>query len=61
MCNGINDYLALRSFIVGYNISAADLALWGQLQGDESSLRTFLLYVMPPCGQVSTCQHERDR
>ncbi len=33
ICNGINDYLALRTFIVGYNLSVADIALWGQLQG----------------------------
>ena len=36
VCNGINDYLALRSFIVGYSVSAADLALWGQLQGERA-------------------------
>ncbi|KAG1668987.1 hypothetical protein FOA52_000580 [Chlamydomonas sp. UWO 241] len=32
VCNGINDYLALRSFVVGHALSVADLALWGQLK-----------------------------
>ena len=38
VCNGINDYLALRSFIVGYSVSSADLALWGQLQGESEGM-----------------------
>lgn len=32
VCNGINDYLALRTFVVGHSLSVADVALWGQLQ-----------------------------
>ncbi|GAX82872.1 hypothetical protein CEUSTIGMA_g10298.t1 [Chlamydomonas eustigma] len=32
VCHGINDYLALRTFLVGYNLTVADIALWGQLQ-----------------------------
>lgn len=34
VCNGINDYLALRTFVIGHNLTVADLALWGQLQGE---------------------------
>lgn len=34
VCNGINDYLALRTFLVGHNLTVADLALWGQLQSE---------------------------
>lgn len=29
----LNEYLALRSFMVGHALTLADLALWGQLQG----------------------------
>eukprot|EP00775_Hariotina_reticulata_P007441 gene7441-7651_t len=32
LCNSLNGYLSLRSFIVGYGTTAADLAIWGQLQ-----------------------------
>lgn len=34
VCNGINDYLALRTYVIGHNLTVADLALWGQLQGE---------------------------
>ncbi|KAF5833287.1 tRNA synthetases class I, catalytic domain-containing protein [Dunaliella salina] len=30
----INDYLTFRSFLVGHATTAADVALWGQLQGN---------------------------
>ena len=29
----LNDYLALRTFLVGHSLSLADLACWAQLQG----------------------------
>ncbi len=32
VCNGINDFMALRSYLVGNDLSVADLALWGALQ-----------------------------
>ncbi|GFR43005.1 hypothetical protein Agub_g4005 [Astrephomene gubernaculifera] len=32
-CVALNDYLALRTFLVGYSLTLADLAVWGQLQG----------------------------
>lgn len=31
VCHGLNDYLAFRTFLVGTDLSIADLALWGQL------------------------------
>eukprot|EP01025_Chloroclados_australasicus_P045510 TRINITY_DN4983_c0_g1_i1.p1 TRINITY_DN4983_c0_g1~~TRINITY_DN4983_c0_g1_i1.p1 ORF type:complete len:875 (-),score=90.09 TRINITY_DN4983_c0_g1_i1:294-2645(-) len=30
-CESLNDYLALRTFLVGYSLSIADLCAWGQL------------------------------
>lgn len=36
-CNGINDYLALRTYIVGHDLTVADIALWGQLQGESNA------------------------
>eukprot|EP00878_Enallax_costatus_P010415 GHUV01010871.1.p1 GENE.GHUV01010871.1~~GHUV01010871.1.p1 ORF type:complete len:501 (+),score=123.71 GHUV01010871.1:69-1571(+) len=32
LCQRLNSYLSLRSFFVGYSTTAADLAIWGQLQ-----------------------------
>ena len=32
-CAGVNDYLALRTFLAGHEVTAADVACWGQLQG----------------------------
>ncbi|KAK9867379.1 hypothetical protein WJX84_011083 [Apatococcus fuscideae] len=32
-CAVINDYLSLRTFLVDYSVTAADVACWGQLQG----------------------------
>jgi glutamyl-tRNA synthetase len=37
VCHGINDYLALRTYLVGYSLTVADIALWGQLQGTHQS------------------------
>ena len=34
VCNGINEYMTLRTFLVGYCLTVADLALWGQLQSE---------------------------
>jgi len=31
----INDYLTWRSFLVGHSTTVADVALWGQLQGEQ--------------------------
>lgn len=34
LCGRLNDYLSLRSFFVGFTTTAADFAIWGQLQGE---------------------------
>jgi glutamyl-tRNA synthetase len=44
LCNSLNSYLSLRSFIVGYGTTAADLAIWGQLQGTQQDL-CFQLFI----------------
>lgn len=31
-CRSLDDYLSLRTFFVGYNLTIADIAIWGQLQ-----------------------------
>ena len=33
-CSALNTYLALRSFLVGYSLTIADLACWGQLASE---------------------------
>jgi hypothetical protein len=35
LCGRLSDYLSLRSFFVGYGVTAADVAIWGQLQGEQ--------------------------
>ena len=32
-CAAVNEYLAVRTFLVGYSLTAADIACWGQLEG----------------------------
>jgi glutamyl-tRNA synthetase len=32
-CAVANEYLQLRTYLVGYRLSLADLACWGQLAG----------------------------
>ena len=33
VCVSINDFLALRTFLVGYTLTIADICAWGQLGG----------------------------
>lgn len=33
-CAAVDQFLALRTFMVGYSLTIADLAVWGQLQGE---------------------------
>ena len=33
-CEAINTYLTLRTFLVDYKVTAADIACWGQLEGN---------------------------
>lgn len=38
-CAAVNVYLALRTFLVDYRMTAADVACWGQLEGKQFALR----------------------
>lgn len=49
MCVSINNYLSLRTFLVGYTFTVADVALWGQLQGNWSVGGMQLLQVSCSC------------
>ena len=33
VCGVVNQFLALRTYLVGYQLSIADLKVWGQLHG----------------------------
>ena len=33
VCGVVDQYLSLRTYLVGYQLSIADLQVWGQLQG----------------------------
>ena len=34
VCASLSDFLALRTLLVGHTVTVADLAIWGQLQGE---------------------------
>jgi hypothetical protein len=34
LCGRLNDYLSMRSFLVGFTTTAADFSIWGQLHGE---------------------------
>lgn len=46
LCGRLSDYLSLRSYFVGYGVTAADVAIWGQLQGER------LLSLFLGCSQL---------
>lgn len=33
VCGVVDQFLSLRTYLVGYQLSIADLQVWGQLQG----------------------------
>ena len=35
-CRTLNEALSMRTFLAGYSLSVADMAIWGQLQGRPS-------------------------
>ena len=41
-CAVANEYLQLRTYMVGYRLSLADLACWGQLAGARTGSTTML-------------------
>jgi membrane protein implicated in regulation of membrane protease activity len=45
LCGRLSDYLSLRSFFVGYGVTAADVAIWGQLQGELAGQVVFAAVV----------------
>ena len=38
VCGVVDQFLSLRTYLVGYKLSIADLHIWGQLQGATSVL-----------------------
>ncbi len=38
VCGVVDQFLSLRTYLVGYKLSIADLQIWGQLQGAISLL-----------------------
>ena len=39
-CRTLNEALSMRTFLAGYSLSVADMAIWGQLQGDQPLCKT---------------------
>ena len=39
--DSLDDYLALRTFLVGHEITAADWVIWGALKGDSKQAFTY--------------------
>jgi len=34
-CRTLNEALSMRTYLAGYTLTVADMAIWGQLQGDN--------------------------
>ena len=41
VCGVVDQFLSLRTYLVGYQLSIADLQIWGQLQGTSMLTATF--------------------
>ena len=40
-CRTLNEALSMRTFLAGYTLTVADMAIWGQLQGDCQNFGSF--------------------
>lgn len=55
----IDGYLSLRSFLVGYSLSLADISIWGQLKGEIHTTAGWVPILFshphfnPPTGQAA--------
>jgi hypothetical protein len=47
----VNEFLSLRTFLVGYSLSLADLACWGRLQGERLRTEVGPLSNFTRCGR----------
>ena len=47
VCGVVDQFLSLRTYLVGYQLSSADLQVWGQLQGTYSA--------HPAPNELTTC------
>ena len=56
----VNEYLALRTFLVGYRLTLADVALWGQLTGErqrDNTQQQRRRHIMPRDGACVIFHH----
>ena len=51
-CRTLNEALSMRTFLAGYTLSVADMAIWGQLQGRCSLLESHCIL---PCTFMAGC------
>ena len=52
-CRTLNEALSMRTFLAGYSLSVADMAIWGQLQGGSSLCESHGIFLCAPlagCG-----------
>jgi hypothetical protein len=54
-CASLDEFLTLRTFLVGYNVTIADLAIWGQLQGEQQLAGWDACLIMTAHGLLSSC------
>ena len=50
VCGVLDQFLSLRTYLVGYQLSSADLQVWGQLQGNHVKNLCF-----PAPNELRTC------
>lgn len=59
-CMTVNEALSLRTFLVGYSLTIADIAVWAQLQSARSGLArsrycTMYTQLLYSRGQILAC------
>ena len=56
VCGVVDQFLSLRTYLVGYQLSIADLQVWGQLQGRHNPVMHAAVLV---CLNWLTCMHAK--
>ena len=44
-CRTLNEALSMRTFLAGYSLSVADMAIWGQLQGGSPFCKSSCIFL----------------
>ena len=59
VCGVVDQFLSLRTYLVGYQLTIADLQVWGQLQGDTCAVSHTGLHFMPFFFSCTSLVHKK--